>query len=114
MSRKDKIEHDTMELEIKTFVEEYSKEIENIGKIKELDDTVVYMCSGNYKDRFFAEYHQTRIRYLKVLKILYDYANDKIEFSPKTPIYLLKLQAETMELYLNILRKRSTIEGIDL
>ena len=37
-------------------------------KNMELKDTVVLMESDNYKDRFKAEYYQTKIRYENCIK----------------------------------------------
>ena len=39
-------------------------------KIETLSDTVYLMCSKDYKDRFKAEYYQTKIRYDKLHKML--------------------------------------------
>ena len=39
-------------------------------KIETLSDTIDLMCSNDYKDRFKAEYYQTKIRYDKLHKVL--------------------------------------------
>lgn len=99
--------------------------------MKHLNETVTMMNSADYKERFKAEYHQTKIRYEK-LKVF----NNKIEAANMTgqqcypcgneapkkvempkhdcPDYLLKQQERAMEEYLHILEVRAVIEGIDL
>ena len=89
----------------------------------ELKDTVKGMQSGDYKERFIAEYQQTKIRYekLKAFCNKIDVAELMIinhqEFDePKhdCPLDLLREQQKYMGLYLSILEKRAIIEGIDL
>jgi hypothetical protein len=81
------------------------------------------MNSECYKDRFVAEYLQTKIRYEK-LKAL----NNKIEAAESTqymakaipmpahdcPLHLLREQQSIMGQYLYLLEVRAVIEGIDL
>lgn len=93
-----------------------------------LTDTVKLMESGDYKDRFVAEYCQTKIRYEKLKAF-----NNKIEAArrvlsnpfecrPKDivepkhdcPEDLLRDQQSAMGQYLHILEVRAEIEGIDL
>ena len=90
-----------------------------------LKDTVELMTSENWKDRFVAEYRQTKIRYEKLKRL-----NTKIEAAEYTrgsdtdirvtmplhdcPSYLLKDQQHFMGEYLHILEVRAAIEGIDL
>lgn len=83
----------------------------------ELKDTRALMESENHKDRFVAEYLQTKIRYEK----LKDFCN-KIEASDLTgaeapkhdcPICLLRQQQRTMGEYLHYLEIRAIIENID-
>ena len=83
-----------------------------------LVDTAVLMASEDYKDRFIAEYHQTKIRYEKLKKF-----NTKIEaaniMSTKEPthdcpLHLLREQQRAMGEYLHILELRAEIEGVDL
>ena len=86
----------------------------------ELKDTIGMMQSFDYKERFKAEYHQTKIRYEKLKKL-----NTKIEAANCTmrkvemPIFdcpegLLKEQQHTMGNYLHVLELRAAIEGIEL
>lgn len=87
--------------------------------MKELRDTIQGMTSGDYKQRFIAEYEQTKIRYER-LKAL----NTKIEahkrnvytFEPKhdCPYDVLREQQAAMGQYLHILELRAVIENIEL
>lgn len=92
----------------------------------ELKDTVEMMQSEDYKERFKAEYQQTKIRYEKLKAF-----NNKIEAAYRTecerpdvkkvampahdcPADLLRDQQSAMGQYLHILEVRAVIEGIDL
>lgn len=91
---------------------------------QELKETVPFMVSDDYKNRFIAEYHQTKIRYERLKAF-----NNKIEaarateYSPTKkaempthdcPEDLLRHQQSVMGEYLHILEVRAIIEGIDL
>ena len=93
----------------------------------ELKDTIEMMQSADYKERFKAEYQQTKIRYEKLKAF-----NTKIEAAQRTewcekprckcaeipkhdcPAELLREQQHIMGEYLHILEVRAVIEGIDL
>lgn len=92
----------------------------------ELKDTIDMMQSADYKERFKAEYQQTKIRYEKLKKF-----NTIIEAAYRTecerpdikkvampthdcPADLLRDQQRVMGEYLHILEVRAVIEGIDL
>ena len=104
----------------------------------ELKDTIKMMQSDDYKERFVAEYQQTKIRYEKLKAF-----NTKIEASHRTggnyephyrlnpcgsvndhkivempkhdcPDDVLREQQNVMEQYLHILEVRAEIEGIVL
>lgn len=86
--------------------------------MKELKETVELMNSSDYKDRFIAEYWQTKIRYEK-LKVF----NNKIEAAivgctaePEhdCPLHLLQEQQAAMGKYLHMLELRAVIEKINL
>lgn len=86
--------------------------------MKKLSDTIDLMTSDDYKERFEAEYWQTKIRYEK----LKDFCN-RIEVAemlegevPKhdCPLALLREQQRYMGQYLGVLEKRAVIEGIEL
>jgi hypothetical protein len=89
----------------------------------ELKDTIEMMQSADYKERFKAEYQQTKIRYEKLKAF-----NNKIEAAHMTadiikgieepkhdcPDHLLREQQKLMGQYLHILEVRAVIEGIQL
>ena len=90
-----------------------------------LSSTVEMMCSDDYKERFKAEYYQTKIRYEKLKAF-----NTKIEAARRTQYYgqvpvvdmpkhdcpeeLLLDQQTAMGNYLHILEVRAQIEGVTL
>lgn len=80
----------------------------------ELKDTVELMNSSDYKERFKAEYYQTKTRYEKLHKIVIKYEANKLDFEPKCSIELLKLQKRAMGEYLYTLEIRAEIENIEL
>ena len=86
----------------------------------ELKDTAKMMQSGDYKERFKAEYYQAKIRYEKLKNF-----NTKIEVAeewnadfkgPKhdCPSALLDRQQRIMGEYLHVLEIRAVMEGIEL
>ena len=93
--------------------------------MKELKDTIEMMNSEDYKERFKAEYYQTKIRYEKLKAF-----NTKIEAAKRTQYYgqaavvdmpkhdcpeeLLRDQQSAMGNYLHILEVRAQIEGVAL
>ena len=88
-------------------------------------DTIEMMQSTDYKERFKAEYHQTKIRYEKLKAF-----NTRIEAARRTsyeadckkialpkhdcPDDILREQQSIMEQYLHILEVRAVIEGVEL
>lgn len=90
--------------------------------VMQLKDTRDMMVSTDYKERFKAEYLQTKIRYEKLKNF-----NTKIEAARRTggtqkpfempkhdcPDGLLLEQQRAMESYLHTLEVRAVIEGID-
>lgn len=84
----------------------------------ELHNTIKLMTSEDYKERFIAEYLQTKIRYEK----LKDFCN-RIEVAringteePKHDchLYFLQEQQSAMGKYLHILELRAIVEEIKL
>lgn len=92
----------------------------------ELKDTIEMMQSADYKERFKAEYKQTKIRYEKLKAY-----NTKIEAAERAtygcspsvkvempkhdcPIDLLQSQQHVMGEYLHLLEVRAVIEGVEL
>lgn len=80
----------------------------------ELENTVLLMNSNDYKERFKAEYLQTKIRYNKLYKMLIKYEAKTLEFEPNCSLELLKEQKLHMGNYLRILEIRAEIENIEL
>lgn len=90
----------------------------------ELKDTIPMMNSDDYKERFKAEYYQTKVRYEKLKAF-----NTRIEAADRTnymlhrkiempkhdcPEELLRSQQHVMGEYLHILEVRAVIEDIEL
>lgn len=82
--------------------------------IEFLTDTVEMMNSPDYKERFKAEYYQTKIRYDKLHKMCTKYEAGTLNFTPSCSLELLKQQKSAMGNYLHCLEVRAEIEGIDL
>ncbi len=80
----------------------------------ELKDTIEMMQSDDYRERFKAEYHQTKIRRDKLHAMLVKADARTLEFTPTCPIYILHEQKSVMDKYLYCLEKRAEIEGISL
>ncbi len=80
----------------------------------DLKDTITLMKSEDYKERFKAEYLQTKIRYDKLHKMIVKYEAGVLEFTPTCSIELLKRQASFMGNYLYCLEVRAVVENIDL
>lgn len=84
------------------------------GIIKMNNEIIEMMLSGDYKDRFKAEYYQLKERYEKLHKMTVKYKAGTLDFTPSCDIDLLLEQEEYMLKYLNILETRAEIEGIIL
>lgn len=80
----------------------------------ELQETIEMMQSDDYKERFKAEYYQTKIRYEKLHKMLVKHKAGKLDFTPTCPISMLEEQKMYMGRYLNVLEIRAEVEEIEL
>lgn len=80
----------------------------------ELKDTIEMMQSADYKERFKAEYYQTKIRYEKLHRMVVRYEAGTLDFNPTCSIELLKDQKSAMGRYLYLLELRAQVEGIAL
>lgn len=86
----------------------------------ELNDTKELMCSDNYKERFVAEYMQTKIRYEKLKRFCNKIEAAKAIVNPAfephhdCPYELLRDQQRLMGNYLHILELRAVIEDINI
>ncbi len=82
--------------------------------MKDLKDTVAMMDSEDYKERFRAEYFQTKIRYEKLHAMTIKYEAGTLNFTPSCSLELLNEQKRHMGNYLHCLEVRAEIEKIDL
>lgn len=82
--------------------------------MKDLDFTISLMRSDHYKDRFKAEYCQTKIRYDRLHAMIVKYEAGKLDFTPTCSLELLKSQKAAMGQYLYALEVRAAIEEIEL
>lgn len=85
-----------------------------LPKKMELNDTVILMNSSDYKERFQAEYYQTKTRYDKLCKMLVKHEAGTLGFTPTCPIEVLEDQKYNMEQYLKSLQVRAELEKIEL
>ena len=79
-----------------------------------LKDTIEMMNSENFKERFKAEYYQLIIRKEGLAKMLKEYKEGTLSFTPNCSYELLHTQLVYMENYANVLEERAKIENIDL
>lgn len=79
-----------------------------------LEFTIDLMRSGDYKERLKAEYHQTKIRYDKLHKMLIKAEAGTLDFKPTCSMGLLTDQKHFMGNYLHVLEVRAEIECIEL
>lgn len=80
----------------------------------ELTDTITLMNSGDFKDRFRAEYYQLTIRLGKLENMLAKMKAGTLNFTPSCSYELLYEQAVFMKQYKRILEERAKIESVDL
>ena len=80
----------------------------------ELTDTIALMNSGDFKDRFRAEYYQLTIRLGKLENMLAKMKAGTLNFIPSCSYELLYEQVIFMKQYKHILEERAKIESVDL
>lgn len=84
----------------------------------DLKDTVNMMLSEDYKERFIAEYQQTKIRYEKLKRFCNKIEAAKIMNVPEPKhdclLQLLREQQSAMGNYLSILELRAEIEHVNI
>lgn len=87
-------------------------------EFKTLDETAIPMVSNSYKDRFIAEYHQTKIRYEKLKNFCNRIEAAKLTGSKEPDhdcsLELLRRQQRIMGEYLHIMEIRAVIEEVEL
>ena len=77
-----------------------------------LDETIEMMCSDDYKERFKAEYYQTKIRYQKLKAMVENW--DNLAFIPTCSKEFYLMQLDIMKAYLGVLRFRARQEQVEL
>lgn len=80
----------------------------------DLNETIELMTSADYKDRFKAEFWQTKIRCDKLKQMVEKYKKGELDFEPTCTIGMLEQQIIAMMGYMNILAFRAGYERIDL
>ncbi len=80
----------------------------------ELSETIELMQSKDFRERFKAEYWQTKIRHDKLAEMIKKYEAGTLEFEPKCSICLFMAQRDYMRGYINLLEKRAEVEEIEL
>ena len=80
----------------------------------ELKDTVELMNSADYKERFIAEYQQTKIRYEKLKNMIAKWDKNELDFTPTCPREIYTYQLDAMKIYLDCLVIRAKIENVEL
>lgn len=84
------------------------------SKMVELKDTAEMMLSPDYRERFRAEYHQTKTRYLRLREMLVKHEAGTLDFTPTCSPALLREQLSHMGKYLHCLEVRAEVEHISL
>ena len=80
----------------------------------DMRDIIALMTSDDYRDRFRAEYYQTKIRYEKLHQMCVKYEAGTLDFTPDCSLDLLKAQKAAMGKYLLCLEIRAEVEGVAL
>ena len=79
-----------------------------------LKDTVEMMNSDDYKERFKAEYYQLVTRYRSLKSMLTKWDEGTLNFEPTCPRNIYNTQIKSMVDYIEVLKARAIMEGIDL
>ena len=79
-----------------------------------LKDTVQMMNSDDYKERFKAEYYQLVTRYRSLKSMLTKWDEGTLNFEPTCPRNIYNTQIKAMVDYIEVLKARAIMEGIDL
>ena len=72
------------------------------------------MLSTDYKDRFIAEYLQIKNRYESLSRMIVNWDNGTLAFTPACPRETYNFQLRAMKDYMDILIVRAKIENIKL
>lgn len=79
-----------------------------------LKDTVEMMNSDDYKERFKADYYQLVTRYRSLKSMLTKWDEGTLNFEPTCPRNIYNTQIKAMVDYIEVLKARAIMEGIDL
>lgn len=79
-----------------------------------LKDTVEMMNSDDYKERFKAEYYQLVTRYRSLKSMLTKWDEGTLNFEPTCPRNIYNTQIKAMVDYIEVMKARAIMEGIDL
>ena len=79
-----------------------------------LAETVNFMVSKDYKERFIAEYQQLVIRYNALKSMLKQWDKNELSFTPICPRITYDEQIEAMADYIDVLEARAVMEGVEL
>ena len=80
----------------------------------ELKDTIEMMTSADYKERFKAEYYQLKIRCDKLKAMVDKWDTGTLGFKPTCSRETYGFQLYIMDGYLDVLRTRARLEGVEL
>lgn len=80
----------------------------------ELSDTVKSMLSTGYKERLKAEYLQLLARKDELETLCCFWGKWELDFNPTCPRELYQKQLDAMNSYLDVLRQRLNLEGVEL
>ena len=86
--------------------------MEDISILTDMKNSVDYMCSDDWKQRFLAEYAQLVTRMEKLVDAMWDEEDTNHEFN--CPLGLLDLQLEKMAEYRQILEIRAEFYNLNL
>ena len=81
---------------------------------KVLKNSVSYMLSEDYKERFIGEYMQLKNRYENLSKMLNNWDKGTLNFTPICPREVYTIQIKGMKKYLDALIIRAKIENNEL
>ena len=79
-----------------------------------LKDTVEMMNSDDYKERFKSEYYQLVTRYRSLKSMLTKWDDGTLNFEPTCPRNIYNTQIKAMVDYIEVLKSRAIMEGINL
>ena len=96
------------------FLLGYALQTEASAKNQILASTRDMMISTDYKERFKAEYIQLKNRLEGLKRMLDAWDNGTLAFTPTCPRDLYDVQESAMRMYLDVLKRRATIEEVEL